>query len=246
MMVYNDSTVERKKIFYPASERGFANHGWLKSFHSFSFGSYHNPEKTNFGLLRVLNDDTVEAGYGFGTHPHQNFEIVSIPLEGALSHKDSTGRAEVIREGEVQIMSAGTGISHSEYNHSTSDLVKFLQIWVFPKVQNIEPRYEQKFFDKAGRVNKFQTVVSPKQESGGVWINQDATFSLGDFETGRQIEYALQHSGNGIYLFVIEGEIEFDSQVIGRRDAIGVSGQNTFSFKALKDSKLLLIEVPMN
>jgi redox-sensitive bicupin YhaK (pirin superfamily) len=146
-MTNNSSTLEMTKVFHPSSERGFANHGWLKSYHSFSFGSYYNPSKSNFGLLRVLNDDAVEAGYGFGTHPHQNFEIVSIPLEGALSHKDSTGRAEIIRKGEVQIMSAGKGISHSEHNHSDSELVKFLQIWVFPKELDIEPRYEQKYFD---------------------------------------------------------------------------------------------------
>ncbi len=235
-----------KKNLHRASERGFANHGWLKSYHSFSFSSYYNPNKMNFGLLRVLNDDVVAGGKGFGTHSHQDMEIVSIPLYGALAHKDSTGRSEVIRSGEVQIMSAGRGIAHSEFNHSQTDNVNFLQIWVYPKEQGIEPRYEQKVFAESDRKNRFQTVVSPDRASGGVWINQDAYFSLGDFDADKAITYTLKSNSHGVYFFVIEGAAEIGGETLKKRDALGIWDSDTVDVKFLQPTKLLAIEVPMN
>ncbi len=235
-----------KKVLHRASERGFANHGWLKSYHSFSFSSYYNPNKMNFGLLRVLNDDVVAGGKGFGTHSHQDMEIVSIPLYGALAHKDSTGRSEVIRSGEVQIMSAGRGIAHSEFNHSQTDDVNFLQIWVYPKEQGIEPRYEQKVFPEADRKNRFQTVVSPDRASGGIWINQDAYFSLGDFDADKAITYTLNSLSHGVYFFVIEGAAEIGGETLQTRDALGIWDSDAVNVKFLQPTKLLAIEVPMN
>ncbi len=235
-----------KKVLHRASERGFANHGWLKSYHSFSFSSYYNPNKMNFGLLRVLNDDVVAGGKGFGTHSHQDMEIVSIPLFGALAHKDSTGRSEVIRLGEVQIMSAGRGIAHSEFNHSQTDDVNFLQVWVYPKEKSIEPRYEQKLFSESARKNRFQTVVSPDKADGGVWINQDAHFSLGDFDAQEAITYTLKHNAHGVYFFVIEGAAEIGGETLQKRDALGLWETETVPIKVLEPAKLLAIEVPMN
>lgn len=235
-----------KKVLHRASERGFVNHGWLKSYHSFSFSSYYNPNKMNFGLLRVLNDDVVAGGKGFGTHSHQDMEIVSIPLFGALAHQDSTGRSEVIGSGEVQIMSAGRGIAHSEFNHSQTDDVNFLQIWVFPKEKNIEPRYEQKFFSEAERNNRFQTVVSPDTADGGVWINQNAYFSLGDFDAHESTSYTLKSNSHGVYFFVIEGTAQIGDDILQKRDALGVWETETLHIKLLEPTKLLAIEVPMN
>lgn len=235
-----------KKVLHRASERGFANHGWLKSYHSFSFSSYYNPDKMNFGLLRVLNDDVVAGGTGFGTHSHQDMEIVSIPLFGALAHKDSTGRSEVIRSGEVQIMSAGRGIAHSEFNHSQTDDVNFLQVWVYPKEKHIEPHYEQKLFSESERKNRFQIVVSPDKADGGVWINQDAYFSLGDFDAHETITYTLKRNAHGVYFFVIEGAAEIGGETLQKRDAIGLWETETVHINLLEPTKLLAIEVPMN
>ncbi|HAN37371.1 MAG TPA: hypothetical protein DCQ29_00595 [Chitinophagaceae bacterium] len=234
-----------KTVLHKADERGHANHGWLNSYHSFSFASYYNPEKVHFGALRVLNDDTVKGGFGFSKHPHDNMEIVSIPLSGDLEHKDSTGRHEIIRQGDVQIMSAGSGIAHSEMNANRDKEVKFLQIWVFPKLQNIAPRYEQKTFLPQGRQNRFQTVVAP---TGGeaVTINQDAWFSLGNFETEATASYTLQGINTGVYAFVIEGEVEINGQKLGRRDALGVWDTNTLLLSSYTNSEVLLIEVPLN
>lgn len=235
-----------KKVLHRASERGFANHGWLKSYHSFSFSSYYNPSKMNFGLLRVLNDDVIAGGAGFGTHSHRDMEIVSIPLLGALAHKDSTGRSEVIRSGEVQIMSAGRGIAHSEFNHSQTDDANFLQIWVFPKEKRIEPRYEQKFFSESERNNRFQTVVSPDKADGGVWINQDAYLSLGNFDARKTITYTLKSNTHGVYFFVIEGTAEIGGETLQQRDALGLWETETVHIELLEPAKLLAIEVPMN
>ena len=234
-----------KTIFYPASERGHVNFGWLDSYHSFSFGNWHDPEKVHFGALRVLNDDMVEGGKGFDTHPHDNMEIVSIPLKGAIAHKDSTGTEGIIYSGDVQIMSAGSGIRHSEYNASHFDPVNFLQIWVFPKQRNIKPRHDQKAFDQSGRKGKWQVVVSPDKTEGGVWINQDARMALTQLEAGKEISFSPVFSGNGVYLFVLEGAAEVEGKKLGRRDALGVSGTDAFTIKADTRTDLLAIEVPM-
>ncbi len=232
--------------YHKASERGGANFGWLNSKHSFSFGHYYDPSKMGFGLLRVLNDDIVQAGMGFGEHPHDNMEIVSIPLLGALEHKDSMGTNEVIRSGEVQIMSAGTGIRHSEFNHSKTELVHFLQIWVMPKVRNITPRYEQKLFDTANRNNAFQVIVTPNKNEDGVWINQDAWFSMGNFNENFIAKYDKKKEGNGTFLFILKGQVEVEGQLLNERDAIGISEFDSFELKSITKSEVLLIDVPMS
>jgi len=233
-----------KSIFHKSEERGHANHGWLDSYHSFSFAGYYNQTRIHFGALRVLNDDTVAPGYGFGKHPHDNMEIVSIPLSGDLHHQDSTGRDRIIRQGDVQIMSAGTGITHSEKNASTEKEVKFLQIWIFPKEKNIEPRYDQKSFPSEQRINKWQTVVAPNDQEA-VWINQDAWFSLGDFTADSSIDYATHKPGNGVYAFVIRGKIDLNGNILNTRDAMGVWETDVLNIKAMGPSEILLIEVPM-
>jgi len=235
-----------KTIFHSAKERGFNSFGWLKSYHSFSFGKFNDPEKMNFGLLRVLNDDHVEQSMGFGTHGHANMEIVSIPLTGALRHKDSTGRDEIIKSGDVQIMSVGSGIQHSEYNESKEAPVDFLQIWVFPKLEDIEPRYEQKTFSEAQKQDQFLTVVSPDPSDDAITINQDAWFSLANLSEGKTLDYELHGKENGVYVFVLEGNIEVAEQVLDKRDALGVyETEGSFNLDAKSDSKILLIEVPM-
>ncbi|MFD2514895.1 pirin family protein [Pontibacter locisalis] len=234
-----------KKVIHKANTRGHANHGWLNSYHSFSFASYYNPERMGFGLLRVLNDDTVAPGMGFGAHPHDNMEIISIPLAGELAHKDSTGNEKTIRTNEVQIMSAGTGLTHSEYNHSKTDEVKFLQIWVFPKERDIKPRYEQKSFKPEDRQNQLQTVVSPDKDGEAIWINQDAWFTLGTLKSGFSEEYKLHMPHHGVYAFVLEGEVEIDGEKLSKRDGMGISDTNSFTIKADADAELLLMEVPM-
>lgn len=234
------------KTIHRADSRGLADHGWLKSRHTFSFAGYHDPERTRFGLLRVLNDDIVEPGEGFGTHPHDNMEIVSIPLKGALAHKDSTGSERVINTGDVQIMSAGSGLYHSEYNASKKDAVNFLQIWVFPKERDIRPRYDQKTFNADDRINRIQTVVSPDENAGALWINQDSYFSLATIEQGKAVEYKVNSKGNGLYLFVIEGKAEAAGEVLNKRDAIGLEEIEKLEIKAEQKTQLLLIEVPMH
>lgn len=233
-----------KTTIHKAETRGKVSFGWLKSNHSFSFGHYHNPERMSFGMLRVLNDDIVEGGAGFPAHPHNNMEIVSIPLAGSLAHKDSTGTEKAINTGEVQIMSAGSGITHSEYNHSKTDEVNFLQVWVIPKERNIDPRYDQKFFSSEERKNSSQTVVAPNDEKA-LWINQDAWFSLADIDQDKNVNYLLKKEGNGVYVFVIDGNIEIGGNLLGKRDAIGVSETDSIDISAKEDAKLLLIEVPM-
>lgn len=234
-----------KTVLHQAGTRGHANFGWLDSYHSFSFGHYYDPERVHFGALRVLNDDTVNAGMGFGKHPHDNMEIVSIPLSGDLHHKDSTGRDEIIREHDVQIMSAGSGIAHSEMNANRDKPVKFLQIWVLPKEQNIEPRYQQKSFKPENRVNQLLTVVAPDNEDA-VWINQDAWFSLGNFTKDFSTNYQLKKSGNGVYIFVLEGNLEINGQSIATRDGLGIWEVDTIDIKASTDAQIVLIEIPMS
>lgn len=234
-----------KKIVHLANERGFADHGWLKAAHSFSFAQYYDPAKVHFGLLRVLNDDIVAPGMGFGMHGHDNMEIVTIPLEGVLAHKDSLGSEGTITAGEVQIMSAGSGIRHSEFNGSASEAVNLLQIWVFPKERNIEPRYDQKRFDTELAQNRFQILVSPAEEEGALWINQNAVFAKGFFKSGGTYSYQIKHPGNGAYVFVIEGSIDLDTQLLARRDAVGVYDADRFDFEVNEDAQVLVIEVPM-
>jgi redox-sensitive bicupin YhaK (pirin superfamily) len=235
-----------KTILHKANTRGHANHGWLDSHHTFSFASYHDPLRMSFGVLRVLNDDVVQGGRGFGTHPHDNMEIISIPLKGELEHKDTTGRHEIIKTNDVQIMSAGSGIAHSEYNASKTDPVNFLQLWIFPKVENIEPRYEQKTFTPENRVDQWQVVASPEPENGAVTINQDAWLSLGKLTRGNKIEYSLNKKENGVYAFVLEGEVIINDQPLSKRDGLGVWETDKISVVADSDADVLLIEVPMN
>ncbi|MEP7167997.1 MAG: pirin family protein [Bacteroidota bacterium] len=235
-----------KTVIHKSDSRGHADHGWLNTYHSFSFANYHNSDKVHFGMLRVLNDDYVAEGMGFGTHPHDNMEIVTIVTSGALEHRDSMGNTAVIKPNEVQIMSAGTGITHSEYNHSKTEPVKLFQIWVFPKERNIKPRYDQKLFSAEEKKNKLLTVVSPSKENSAVWINQDAWFSLGSLEKNKSIEYNLHKKGNGVYVFVIEGEITAGEIDLGKRDGVGISDADKFNVTAKTNADVLLIEIPMN
>lgn len=232
-----------KKIVHKADSRGFVNHGWLKSFHTFSFASYQNFERMNFGTLRVLNDDVVQPKMGFGKHPHNNMEIISIPISGALSHKDSMGNKRSIEVGEVQVMSAGSGLTHSEFNDSKNEEVNFLQIWILPETANITPYYNQKQFDKNQRKNMFQTLVSPsdKQVSESLPINQQAYISMIDLDAGFKIEYKLKRNA---YFFLIDGVIEIDDTLLNTRDAMGISQIDKVLIVASKESKLLIIDVP--
>jgi redox-sensitive bicupin YhaK (pirin superfamily) len=232
-------------ILHKAESRGLANHGWLISRHTFSFANYHNPERIHFGALRVLNDDIVEAGKGFGTHPHDNMEIISIPLEGDLEHKDSMGNVSVIRHGDIQVMSAGTGIYHSEFNKNKDQEVKFLQIWVFPNKKDVIPRYGQITLNLADRQDKLQQIVSPNKDDDGVWIYQNSWFHIGRLSKGFKTEYNLKAKGNGVYAFVLSGEITIDNQQLKRRDGFGVWDTEFLSISADSDSELLLMEVPM-
>lgn len=234
-----------KKIIHRADDRGIQDHGWLKAAHSFSFARYYDPAKMHFGLLRVLNDDIIAPGMGFGTHGHDNMEIVTIPLKGSLSHKDSLGSAGNISYGEVQVMSAGSGIEHSEFNGSDTEEVNLLQIWVFPKERNIKPRYDQRKFNLGEKHNSFVTVVSSEEKDGAMWINQDASFSLGTFDKGSETSYTIKHPGNGAYIFVIDGKAEIDGTTLNRRDALGAYDAESINISVKDDSKILVIEIPM-
>ncbi len=233
-------------VLHKAETRGDANHGWLHSKHTFSFANYHNPERMHFGVLRVLNDDIVSAGQGFGTHPHDNMEIISIPLEGDLEHKDSMRNVAVIKEGDLQVMSAGTGITHSEYNKNKDKEVKFLQIWLFPNKRNVTPRYDQITIRDMEKMNEFYQVLSPSADDQGVWIHQDAWFSIGKFEKGISSSYALNKQGNGIYFFVLDGEIEVEGQKLSKRDGFGIWDIEQVKVKSFSNSRVLLMEVPMS
>ena len=233
-----------KTILHKANTRGHANFGWLNSYHTFSFGNYNNPERVHFGALRVLNDDTVKQGMGFSKHPHDNMEIVSIPLSGDLHHKDSTGRDKIIREHDVQIMSAGSGIEHSEMNANHDKEVKFLQLWVFPKERDIEPRYEQKTFKPEDRNNQILTVVAPDDEKA-VFINQDAWFSLGKFSKEFSTSYRIHKQGNGVYAFILSGQVTINEQLLDTRDGFGIWDTEAITIKANSDAEILLIDVPM-
>jgi redox-sensitive bicupin YhaK (pirin superfamily) len=234
-------------VIHKSDTRGDANHGWLHSRHTFSFASYHDPQRVNFGVLRVLNDDYVAAGQGFGTHPHDNMEIISIPLEGDLEHKDSMGNVATIRKGDIQVMSAGTGIRHSEYNRNKDQPVKFLQIWIFPNQRNVEPRYDQITLNEADRQNTLQQVLSPNAADEGVWIHQDAWFHMGKFDEGVSTSYQLKKEGNGVYFFVLNGEFEVNGERLEHRDGMGVVHTTDFDIQAHSaDAEILLMEVPMS
>ena len=228
-----------------SNSRGISNHGWLNSHHTYSFASYQNPERMSFGALRVINDDVVQPGMGFGTHSHENMEIISIPLDGSLQHKDSMGNQHVIESGEVQIMSAGTGISHSEYNHSATDVVSFLQIWLLPKQLNIEPRYEQKRFDKEKRKDQFQLIVSPDGRQDSLSINQDAYFSLVEFAESLLINYSFYREGNGIYIFVMTGSVTINNICLSERDGAEITNTSNLELNARKGTQLLCMEIPI-
>lgn len=234
-------------VLHKADTRGKANHGWLNSHHSFSFANYYNPERMNFGVLRVLNDDVVSAGMGFGSHPHNNMEIISIPLEGDLEHKDSMGTSAVIKQGDIQVMSAGTGILHSEYNANKDREVKFLQIWVMPNEKGVEPRYDQITLNLEDRKNKLQQVLSPNADDDGVWIHQNAWFNMTSLEEGRSLNYPLNDTtNNGVYAFVIEGNVTINGQPLEKRDGFGLLDVKSLDIKADSNTELLLMEVPMN
>ena len=232
-------------VLHKANTRGSANHGWLEVNHSFSFANYYNPDRMNFGVLRVLNDDKIAPSRGFGTHPHDNMEIISIPLEGALEHKDSMGNGAVVQHGDVQVMSAGTGIRHSEFNANNDQYMKLLQIWLFPNKRNVTPRYDQISIKDIKRKNEFYQILSPNANDQGVWIHQDAWFHLGKFEEAVTTHYQVKKSGNGVYVFIIEGTAEIVGQALEKRDGFGIWNVDDFEITAHKNSRILLMEVPM-
>ena len=235
-----------KKVFHPASSRGAADHGWLQAKHSFSFANYYNSERVQFGALRVLNDDIIAPGMGFGTHPHDNMEIITIPLDGALEHKDSMDNIGVIETDEIQVMSAGSGVYHSEYNKNKDQSVSLLQIWVFPNKKNVTPRYDQKNIKDLKKVNSFYPIVTPNQNGPGMWIHQDAWFHLGEFDKETRINYNINKKGNGVYAFLIEGSVQIDGESLEKRDALGIWDTEKFELLANQNSRVLLIEVPLN
>ena len=235
-----------KTIYHAADSRGDANHGWLKSKHTFSFANYHNPERMGFGALRVINDDFVIGGQGFGKHSHRDMEIISIPLSGKLGHGDNIGNNGIIETGEIQVMSAGTGITHSEMNGDDTEAVKFLQIWVIPNKMNVEPRYQQIRMDDILKPNEFNQVLSPNADDAGVWIHQDAWFSMGDFDKGITQTYELKNPNNGVYIFVISGKVVVNGNTLDTRDGLGVWDTKNFTMDVIEDAKVLLMEVPMS
>ena len=235
-----------RTIYHAADSRGDANHGWLKSKHTFSFANYHNPERMGFGALRVINDDFVIAGQGFGKHSHRDMEIISIPLSGKLGHGDNIGNNGIIETGEIQVMSAGTGITHSEMNGDDTEAVKFLQIWVIPNKMNVEPRYQQIRMDDILKPNEFNQVLSPNADDAGVWIHQDAWFSMGDFDKDITQTYDLINPNNGVYIFVINGKVVVNGNTLDTRDGLGVWDTKNFAMDVIEDAKVLLMEVPMS
>jgi redox-sensitive bicupin YhaK (pirin superfamily) len=235
-----------KYELHKANTRGHANHGWLESYHTFSFANYQNKDRMNFGVLRVLNDDRVNQGMGFGKHPHDNMEIISIPLEGDLEHQDSMGNTTVIKEGDIQVMSAGTGIFHSEYNKNKDQPVKFLQIWIYPNKKNVTPRYDQVTLDLSDRHNKLQQILSPYPDDAGVWIHQDAWFHIGKFDNMHTANYQLKKSGNGVYAFILKGDFTIGGVSLNERDGLGIWDTDSFEITSNSDgAEILLMEVPM-
>ena len=233
-------------VLHKANTRGHADHGWLQANFSFSFGSWYNPDRIQFGALRVLNDDIIDEGMGFGTHPHDNMEIITIPLEGDLAHKDSMGNAATIKNGDIQVMSAGTGIQHSEFNPNADLKTKSLQIWLFPNKKNVTPRYQQISLDPADRINTLQQILSPNPEDEGVWIHQDAWFYLGKFDKNSGITYDLKKEGNGVYAFILSGNLTINGHELDTRDALGIQDVNQLAIHTNTAAEILLMEVPMN
>jgi len=241
-----NATSMANTILHKAATRGHANHGWLESYHTFSFANYYNPERMNFGALRVLNDDRIDPGMGFGKHPHDNMEIISIPLSGDLEHKDSMGNVAVIKSGDIQVMSAGTGITHSEFNKNTDRVGKFLQIWVIPNQHNVKPRYDQITLNSEELHNKLYQIISPDIDDEGVWIHQNAWFHLGNFDKDSEVEYKVKLAGNGVYIFVINGQFTIENINLDTRDGLGITDTENFTIKSdSQDSEILLMEVPM-
>ncbi len=234
-----------RSVYHKADTRGDANHGWLHSKHSFSFANYYNPDRMGFGALRVLNDDIVSGGMGFGKHPHKDMEIISIPLSGDLEHKDSMGNTTVIKEGDVQVMSAGTGVQHSEYNKNKGEEVQFLQIWIIPNKEGVTPRYDQITLDSDKLQNNLYQILSPNKDDEGVWVHQNAWMHLGTLEKGYKSNYTFKKEGNGLYAFVLNGTINISGNKLEKRDAIGIWETNGVVIESLENSKILLIEVPM-
>lgn len=233
-------------VLIKADTRGHAKHGWLNAHHSFSFANYYDPERIHFGVLRVLNDDIIEPGMGFGKHPHDNMEIITIPLEGDLEHKDSMGNEGIIRQGDVQVMSAGSGIFHSEFNANKDKQVKLLQIWLFPREKNVEPRYDQISIRDLYKKDELYQILSPNSDDDGVWIHQEAWFHMGDLSRGTNLTYSLNGKHHGVYLFILEGEVKVVDHVLGRRDALAIQNEKEISIQAALDAKMLLMEVPLN
>jgi quercetin 2,3-dioxygenase len=235
----------KNNIIHKASTRGYADHGWLVTHHTFSFANYYNAERVHFGMLRVLNDDWIEGGMGFGTHPHDNMEIITIPLSGAVSHRDSMGNHSIIQEGEIQVMSAGSGITHSEFNANKGVPVTLLQIWVFPNQKDVDPRYDQIKLNLSDRKNQLQQIVSPNPKDTGVWIHQNAWFHLTNLDKGKEIEYSLKHPGHGVYVFIIKGNVKINDQTLHERDGMGITDLEQVNLIANSDSEVLLMEIPM-
>ncbi len=242
----SNSQIMDNKVLHKASTRGSADHGWLKSFHSFSFANYYNPERMHFGVLRVLNDDYVAPGMGFGTHPHDNMEIISIPLDGDLEHKDSMGNTTVIRNGDIQVMSAGSGIQHSEFNKNSDQPVKFLQIWLYPNKKDVTPRYDQLTLRKEDRINKFQQILSPNKNDDGVWIHQNAWFYLAQLDVNTEILFELNKPRNGVYTFVLRGNVTVEDIELSERDGLGIWEIERLKYKAKSLTEILVMEVPMS
>ena len=242
----NEEITTVKSVLHKAHTRGHADHGWLHTHHSFSFANYYNPDRMHFGVLRVLNDDTVAPGRGFGRHPHDNMEIISIPLEGDLEHKDSMGNVAVIKEGDVQVMSAGTGIYHSEFNKNRDKQVKFLQIWMFPHTRNVKPRYDQISLSKDKLKNQLYQILSPHTDDEGVWVHQNAWFHMGELDQGKSTTYKLKDSRNGVYTFVLNGNVTIAGQALSKRDGLGVWDTHAIDIQADSQSRILLMEVPMD
>ena len=241
----NNESKTMNTVLHKANTRGHANHGWLQANHSFSFANYYNPERMHFGVLRVLNDDTIAPAMGFPTHPHDNMEIITIPLEGDLEHKDNMGNGTIIKNGDIQVMSAGTGITHSEFNANKETQCKLLQIWLFPNKRNVTPRYDQITLRQLAKKNSLYQVLSPTIDDDGVWIHQEAWFNIGEYDVKTEEKYTLNLSKNGVYLFVIEGQITIENQTLEKRDGFGIWNTDEITYKAEKSTKLLLIELPM-